>query len=88
MRASILLLATAAFVALPLRVHSGATRADSEESRGVPVSLADKNYCAGWTISYPQLEEKTYQAWTERIARGYEPSLGKGDDTIGETEKK
>ena len=49
---------------------------------------ADKNHCAGWTITYPQPDEKKYQAWVERIAKGYEPRLGKGDDTIVEEEKK
>lgn len=42
---------------------------------------ADKNHCAGWLISYPQEEEKTYSVIVERIAKGYQANLGKGSDT-------
>ncbi|MBL9154447.1 MAG: hypothetical protein JNK37_18295 [Verrucomicrobiales bacterium] len=43
---------------------------------------ADANHCAGWTLTYPQAEEKTYSAWVERIARGWEARLGQGEDRI------
>lgn len=45
---------------------------------------ADKKYCAGWLITYPAGEEKQYSALIERIAKGYKPNLGKGEDTIGD----
>lgn len=41
---------------------------------------ADKKHTAGWSISYPQADEKRYTAWIERIAKGYEARLGKGQD--------
>jgi len=41
---------------------------------------ADKKHCAGWTITYPQTDEKRYAPWVERIAKGYEARLGKGQD--------
>ncbi len=43
---------------------------------------ADSKYTAGWQMSYPQAEEKKYSPWIERIAKGYEPRLGKGDDRL------
>lgn len=42
---------------------------------------ANAKYCAGWSMSYPQADEKKYSAWIERIAKGFEPRLGKGLDT-------
>lgn len=45
---------------------------------------ADKNHCAGWLITYPQAEEKTYSALIDRIAKGYKANLGKGEDHIVE----
>jgi hypothetical protein len=41
---------------------------------------SDKEHCAGWTMTYPQAEEKRYTAWVERVAKGYEARLGKGQD--------
>jgi len=41
---------------------------------------ADKKHTAGWSITYPQADEKRYTAWIERIAKGYEARLGKGQD--------
>lgn len=41
---------------------------------------ADKKHSAGWSITYPQADEKRYAAWVERIAKGYEARLGKGQD--------
>ena len=43
---------------------------------------ANSKYCAGWSIAYPQAEEAKYAKWVERIAKGYDPRLGKGDDTV------
>ena len=43
---------------------------------------ADRHHCAGWTLTYPQAEEKTYAAWVERIARGWQARLGQGEDRI------
>jgi hypothetical protein len=45
---------------------------------------ADKDYACGWSIAYPQKEEKKYQAWIERIAKDHEPRLGEGADGVGE----
>ena len=45
---------------------------------------ANKNYCSGWTMTYPQADEKKYAPWIERIASGYQPRLGKGLDTLDE----
>ncbi len=44
--------------------------------------VADSKYCSGWVLAYPQSGEKTYSAWVERIAKGYEPRLGQGVDRI------
>jgi hypothetical protein len=41
---------------------------------------ANAKHCAGWILTYPQAEEKRYAPWVERIAKGYEARLGKGDD--------
>jgi hypothetical protein len=41
---------------------------------------ANAKHGAGWTLTYPQAEEKRYARWVERIAKGYEARLGKGDD--------
>lgn len=43
---------------------------------------ANSKYIAGWSITYPHAEEKKYSAWVERIAKGYQPRLGKGEDTL------
>ncbi len=43
---------------------------------------ADKDYACGWSIAYPQKEEKKYQAWIERIAKDHEPRLGEGVDGV------
>jgi hypothetical protein len=43
---------------------------------------ADAKYCAGWEIAYPQVEEKRYVPWVERIAKGFEAGLGRGDDKL------
>lgn len=43
---------------------------------------ANKNYCAGWMITYPQDQEKKVAPWIERIAKSYKPELGKGYDTL------
>jgi hypothetical protein len=43
---------------------------------------ADQNHCAGWTLTYPQAEEKKYSAWVEMIAKGWQARLGKGEDRI------
>jgi hypothetical protein len=43
---------------------------------------ANSKYCAGWEMTYPQELEKKYAPWIERIAKGYEPRLGKGEDTV------
>jgi hypothetical protein len=43
---------------------------------------ADKAYGCGWSITYPQKEEKKYETWIERIAKGHEPRLGEGADII------
>lgn len=42
---------------------------------------ADRNYIAGWRLTYPQAEEKKYGAWVERIAKSYDARLGEGADT-------
>ena len=41
---------------------------------------ANATHSAGWTITYPQAEEKRYTAWIERIAKGFQARLGKGAD--------
>ena len=43
---------------------------------------ADAKYCATWIITYPHADEKRLAPWVERIAKGYEARLGRGDDTI------
>jgi hypothetical protein len=43
---------------------------------------ANSKYCAGWRMTYPQEAEKKYAPWIERIAKGFEPRLGKGEDTV------
>lgn len=43
---------------------------------------ANAQYCSGWKITYPQAQEKKYSAWVERIAKGYQPRLGQGEDTL------
>lgn len=43
---------------------------------------ADKKYCAGWLVTYPAAEEKTYTPLIERIAKSYDAGLGKGADTL------
>lgn len=43
---------------------------------------ADSKYTAGWSLTYPQADEKKYSAWVERIAKGYDARLGKGFDTL------
>lgn len=43
---------------------------------------ANKKYGAGWSITYPQADEKKYTAWIERIAKDFEPRFGKGYDTV------
>jgi hypothetical protein len=45
---------------------------------------ANKNYGAGWTMTYPQADEKKYAPWIERIASGYQPRLGQGHDALDE----
>lgn len=45
---------------------------------------ADKKYCAGWLITYPKEEEKTWSPVIERLAKGYDANLGKGSDTLSE----
>lgn len=42
---------------------------------------ANAKYCAGWSITYPQADEKKVSAWIERIAKGFQPRFGKGHDT-------
>ncbi|BCU78952.1 hypothetical protein [Luteolibacter sp. LG18] len=44
--------------------------------------VADAKYCAGWSITYPQADEKKYVPWIERMAKDFQPNLGKGDDTV------
>ena len=44
---------------------------------------ADNEYACGWSIAYPQKEEKKHQAWIERIAKEHEPRLGQGVDGVG-----
>jgi hypothetical protein len=44
--------------------------------------VANSKYFCGWEMTYPQKEEKKYSSWIERIAKGFLPSLGKGEDTI------
>lgn len=41
---------------------------------------ADARHAAGWSITYPQSDEKKYAPWIERIAKGHVPNLGKGYD--------
>lgn len=41
---------------------------------------ADKKFCAGWLITYPQADEKSYAPIVERIAKDYSANLGKGTD--------
>lgn len=43
---------------------------------------ANSKYSAGWYMHYPQTEEKKYAPWIERIAKGYQSRLGKGEDTV------
>jgi hypothetical protein len=43
---------------------------------------ANKKYVSGWGINYPHAEEKKYAPWIERIAKGYEPRFGQGEDTV------
>lgn len=43
---------------------------------------SNKKYVSGWTFSYPQAEEKKYALWVERIAKGYQPRLGQGEDRL------
>jgi hypothetical protein len=43
---------------------------------------ADAKYVAGFSITYPQTDEKKYQVWIERIAREWQARLGKGADTL------
>jgi hypothetical protein len=45
---------------------------------------ADKSHACGWSITYPQKEEKKYQAWIERIAKDHEARLGEGADGAGD----
>lgn len=42
---------------------------------------ANEKYASGWFMTYPQADEKKYAPWIERIAKGYQPRLGKGYDT-------
>lgn len=49
---------------------------------------ADKDHACGWSITYPQKEEKKYQAWIERIAKDHEPRLGEGVDGVGVEEER
>lgn len=49
---------------------------------------ADKDYACGWSIAYPQKEEKKYQAWIERIAKDHAPRLGEGVDGVGVEEER
>lgn len=44
--------------------------------------FADSKYYAGFSISYPQADEKRYQPWIERIAKEYQARLGKGEDKL------
>jgi hypothetical protein len=44
---------------------------------------ADKAYACGWSMSYPQKEEKKCATWVERIAKDHEARLGEGEDTVG-----
>ncbi|HWB05648.1 MAG TPA: hypothetical protein VG796_21695 [Verrucomicrobiales bacterium] len=43
---------------------------------------ADTKHVAGFSITYPQADEKKYQAWIERIAKAWQARLGKGEDTL------
>jgi hypothetical protein len=43
---------------------------------------ANEKYTAGWSMTYPQVDEKKYAPWIERIAKGYEPRFGKGFDGV------
>lgn len=43
---------------------------------------ADKSHACGWSITYPQNEEKKYAAWVERIAKEHEARLGQGVDRV------
>lgn len=43
---------------------------------------ANAKYWARWTMTYPQVDEKKYAPWIERIAKGYEPRFGKGHDGV------
>ncbi len=47
---------------------------------------ADKSYACGWSIAYPQKEEKKFATWVERIAKEYEARLGEGADGVGAPE--
>ena len=52
---------------------------------------ANAKYAAGFSITYPQADEKKYLAWIERVAKDWQPRLGKGGDTLdddGETKGK
>jgi len=44
--------------------------------------VANEKYWATWTITYPQAEEKRYAPWIERMAKEFDPALGKGGDTL------
>lgn len=43
---------------------------------------ANKKYASGWSMTYPQSQEKLYAPWIERIAKEYRANLGKGHDTV------
>lgn len=43
---------------------------------------ANAKYCAGWTMTYPQVDEKRYAPWIERMAKGFDPAFGTGADTV------
>jgi len=45
---------------------------------------ANKHYGSGWTMTYPQADEKKLAPWIERIAAGYQPRFGKGHDVLRE----
>ena len=49
--------------------------------------FADAQYFAAFSISYPQADEKKYQPVIERVAKDFQPRLGKGADGIGDEEK-
>lgn len=43
---------------------------------------ANAKYVAGWKMTYPQAEENKHSPWVERIAKGYEARLGRGEDRL------